>query len=110
MLRAWFVNTIAVFALAYLLPGVHIDNIIAGAVAALVLGLLNSLLRPILLILTLPLSVLTLGLFVLVVNTLIVMLADFFVAGFVVDSFMWALFFSLGMSVIVSIVGGKKND
>lgn len=89
-----------IVAAAYLLPGVHIAGFTTALVAALVLGIINAVLKPILVFLTLPINILTLGLFTLVINALLIMLATFIVPGFVVDGFGWALLFSILLSVI----------
>lgn len=98
------VTALAAFLTAYLLPGVHIDSFTAALILAVVLGLLNLIVKPILVILTLPVTILTLGLFLLVINALIVMWAGSIVKGFSVDSFWWALAFSIVLSVISSIM------
>lgn len=98
----WLVITLAVFISAQLLPGVSVENIFTAFVAALVLGIINILLKPILLILTLPINIFTLGLFTLVINALLVLLASRIVDGFSVAGFWWALAFSLVMSIVQS--------
>jgi putative membrane protein len=99
----WLVTAFAVIIAAYLLPGVSVRSFFTALLAALVLGLVNAILRPILVILTLPLTVVTLGLFIFVINALLVLLASAIVPGFEVRNFWWALLFSLTFS-IVSIV------
>ena len=96
----WLLTTLAVIIAAYLLPGVTVRNIFSGLLAALVLGLINAILRPILVILTLPLTVVTLGLFIFVINALLVLLTSAIVPGFEVRSFAWALLFSLLFSIV----------
>lgn len=98
----WLISALAILSAAYLLPGVQVQNFIAALVTALVLGIVNALLKPILIILTLPLNFLTFGLFTLVINAVLVMLATVIVPGFTVDSFWWALLFGLLLSVINS--------
>lgn len=100
----WLISALAIVAAAYLLPGVHVQSFLAALVAALVLGIINAILKPILVLLTLPLNVLTFGLFTLVINAVLVMLASTFVAGFVVDNFWWAILFGLILSVINSFL------
>jgi putative membrane protein len=100
MLMKLLLRTLAVGVAGYLVPGVHITDIWGAVVAAIVLGILNSILRPILLFLTLPVTVLTLGLFALVINTVIVLIAAKIVPGFNVDGF-WP---ALGFSIILAIV------
>ena len=101
----WIVSALAILAAAYLLPGVHVGSFIAALVAALVLGIINAVLKPILLILTLPINIMTLGLFTFVINAVVIMLAANLVPGFSVDGFLWALIFSIVLSVINSFLG-----
>lgn len=91
-------------AAAYLLPGVHVTNFFSALITALVLGIVNVFLKPLLILLTLPINILTLGLFTLVINAFLVMLADLIVPGFRVDSFWWALLFGLVLWVINSFL------
>jgi putative membrane protein len=95
---------VAAMLAAYILPGVHIDGFVTALILALVLAVLNAIVRPILVLLTIPVTILTLGLFLLVINALIILLADYLVAGFSVDGFLWALIFSLVLSVITAIL------
>jgi len=99
-LLSWLVATLAILITAYLLPGITISGLFAALVAALVLGLINAFLKPILVIITLPINILTLGLFTLVINALLVMLASVIVPGFEVANFWWALLFSLVLSIV----------
>ena len=92
------------FGLAYILSGVHVDTFWTALVFALVLAVLNILVKPILIILTLPLTIITLGLFLFVVNTLVVLLASRFVDGFQISNFWWGLLFALLLSIITSVV------
>ena len=106
------ITGLVAFGLAYVLPGIAIDSLWTGFILALVLALLNGILKPILVILTLPISVLTFGLFLFVINALIILLAGRFVDGFVVNGFWWALLFSLLLSVITSALSkdSKRKD
>jgi putative membrane protein len=99
-LLKWLVTTAAVLISAYLLPGVSVRSLTAAFVTALVLGLINAVVRPILLVLTFPLTILTLGLFIFVLNALLVLLTSAIVPGFSVHGFGWALVFSLVFSVV----------
>jgi putative membrane protein len=110
MIRKWLINTVAVIVLAYVLPGIHVDGIFTALIAALVLGVLNSVLKPILIILTIPVSILTLGLFLLVINAIMVELASFFVPGFHVSSLFWALIFSFGLSFVASLFDNNSRQ
>jgi putative membrane protein len=103
------ITAVVAFALSSVLPGIHIDTFWTAIVLSLVLAVLNMLLKPILIILTLPITIVTLGFFLFVINALIVLLASDFVHGFVVDSFWWALLFSLLLSLLTSLLY-KKDD
>lgn len=89
---------------AYILPGVSIDGYVTAIILALVLAVLNAIVRPILVLLTIPVTILTLGLFLLVINALIILLADSLIAGFDTDGFLTALLFSLVLSIITAIL------
>src|SRR5258708_22122702 len=104
LLINWIVSALAILASAYLLPGVHVARFTAALVAAVVLGIINAVLKPILLILTLPINILTLGLFTLVINAVVILLAANLVPGFNVDGFWWALIFSVVLSIINSFL------
>jgi putative membrane protein len=94
------ISSVAVFVTASILPGVHVDSFTTAVIAAIVLGVINTFIRPILLLLTLPINILTLGLFTLVIVALLVMLASAIVPGFKVDGFWWALAFGLVLWVV----------
>lgn len=96
----WFLRALAVMITAYLLPGIVLKGFFAALVVAVVLGLFNTILKPILIILTLPINILTLGLFTLVINAGLIMLTSKLVDGFFVPSFWTALFFSLILSLV----------
>jgi putative membrane protein len=98
------VSTIAVFASAYILPGVSVDSLTAAFVVAIVLGIINMLLKPILVILTLPITIITLGLFYLVINAFLILLVAAIVPGFHVNGFWWALLYSLVLSLVGSVL------
>ena len=98
------ITAVVAFALSSVLPGIHINTFWTALVLSLVLAVLNFLLKPILIILTLPITILTFGLFLFVINALIVWLAGKFVAGFRVDGFGWALLFSLLLSLLTSLL------
>src|SRR3989344_6584645 len=94
------INGLAVFIAAYLLNGVHIDSFITAVIAAVVLGITNTIIKPIFLVLTLPINILTLGLFTFIVNALMILLVSSIVSGFEVDSFLWAFLFSIVLSLV----------
>lgn len=89
---------------SYLIPGVHIEGITVAILLAVLLALLNVTVKPLLIIFTIPLTVFTLGLFLLVINALIILLADSIIPGFEVDGFWWAVLFSLVLSLINSLL------
>lgn len=94
------VNTISIFLVSKFLDGVHLDGLTTAFIVALVLGIINAILKPILVILTLPITILTLGLFTFVINALLVLLASRLVPGFEVANFWTALLFSLLISLV----------
>lgn len=96
----WVLSALIIVVAAYLLPGVHIANFVTALVVAIILGLLNAFLKPVLLFLTLPINVLTLGLFTLVINAFIIVIITKIIPGFQIDNFWWAVLYSLLMSVI----------
>lgn len=100
ILLRWIIMTASVMIAAYLLPGVTVQGFWAALITALVLGLVNALLRPVLILLTLPLTVVTLGLFIFVVNGLLVLLAAWIVDGFHVAGLGWAILFSIVVSIV----------
>lgn len=97
------ISAIIVVVLANILPGVYVDSFLI-AVAAAVISMLNLFVKPILLILTLPVTIITFGLFLLVINAIIILLGDALVSGFQVDGFWWALLFSLLLTFFQSLV------
>jgi len=94
------VNSLAFFAIGYLLTGVHIKSYWTALGAAILLALINAFVKPIVVFLTLPITILTLGLFLLVINALILMLIDALMDGFKIDGFGWALIFSILLSLL----------
>jgi putative membrane protein len=100
LLARWIVNAAALLLVAYLYPGVHVEGFTAALVAALVLGLVNAVIRPILVILTLPVTLLTLGLFLFVVNALCFWFVAEVVRGFTVTGFGAALLGSILYSLV----------
>ena len=103
LLARWIVNAAALLLVAYLYPGVTIDGFFSAAMAALILGLVNAVIRPILVLLTLPVTVLTLGLFLFVINALLFWLVAEIVQGFGVTGFVAALVGSLLYSLITLV-------
>jgi putative membrane protein len=100
------------YALSNVLPGVHVDSFWTAIVFALVLAVLNFFVKPILIILTLPATILTLGLFLFVINALVVWMASSLVSGIRIDGFGWALLFSLILTIVSSVLNSssRKDD
>lgn len=96
----WLISAVAIIIAAYLLPHVTIDSFITALVVAVVLGLVNAFLRPILVIFTLPVNVLTLGLFTFVINAALIWLAQMIVPGFDIANFGWAIIFAVVLAFI----------
>jgi putative membrane protein len=104
LLVSWLVMTLAVLLTAYLLPGVAVSGFGGALVTAVVLGILNALIRPVLMVIALPITILTLGLFALVINGLIILLVARMVPVFEVANFWWALAFGVIVSIVNSIL------
>ena len=100
MIWAWLLNSVSVYATSSLLKGVEIKNFWSAVFVAALLAIVNVFVKPILVILSLPITILTFGLFVWVINAALILLVDAMVEGFKVKSFGWALAFGLVMSVI----------
>lgn len=103
-------TALLVMLLSYFLPGVGVDGFFSALVVAVVLGLLNLFIKPILVLFTLPVTVLTFGLFLLVINALMIMLVDYLVDGFRVTSFLTAFLFSLILSIVQSLIFSSGKD
>ncbi|RNC91804.1 MAG: phage holin family protein [Allomuricauda sp.] len=103
-------SAVAVIILAYVLPGVEVNTFLTAVLVAVVLSLLNFLVKPILVILTLPITIVTLGLFLLVINALIILLAAHFIDGFQVASVWWAIAFSILLSFLQSILHSMLKE
>ena len=103
-------TAVAVIVLAQLLPGIHVDSYTTAIIVAIVLGLLRIFVKPLFIFFTLPLTIVTLGLFLFVINAVIIILAGKLVDGFVVDGFWYALLFSLLLSFFQSILYSFLKD
>ncbi|HMK36205.1 MAG TPA: phage holin family protein [Desulfomonilaceae bacterium] len=101
---SWIISTVAILIVAHLIPGIRVGGLGSAIIAAAILGLLNALVKPILVILTLPLTILTLGLFLLILNALMFQLAGAFTSGFRVESFWAALLGSIVVSIITYLL------
>lgn len=100
LLAVWLINAVALIAVAYLMPGIAVSSFVTALIAALVLGLVNAVIRPILILLTLPATVLTLGLFIFVINGLLFWFVGSFIEGFTVSGFWAAVFGAIVFSII----------
>ncbi|MBL7745122.1 MAG: phage holin family protein [Chitinophagaceae bacterium] len=103
------VSAAITFLLAQVLPGIHVDSYITAIWFAVVLGLLNVFLKPVLIIFTLPLTLLTFGLFLFIINTITVLLASDWVKGFKIDNFGSGLLFSLLLTLITSLLFREED-
>lgn len=99
----FLLSGLAVLLTAYILPGVHVEHYGYALLAAIIISIANIIVKPILIVLTIPITIITLGLFLLVINALIILLAEALVPGFRVDGFWWALVFSLILSIFNSM-------
>jgi len=102
MIEKLLINTVSIFVVSYILPGIQVDSFLTALVVAVVLAVLNVTLKPLLILLTIPLTILTFGLFLLVVNVLVLYAAGALIDGFQIAGFWWALLFS----VLVSLLNG----
>jgi len=98
------VSSLAVFFSAYILPGVYLDGFPAAVVVAAVLGLLNAFLKPLLILLTIPVTLFSFGLFLLVINAFLILITDSILPGFSVDGFWTALLFSIIVTVVTAVL------
>ena len=109
-------TTLAILLVTKLMPGVSVDNAWTAIVLSIILSLLNIFVKPLLIFLTLPITVVTLGLFLLVINAAIILIASEIVSGFQVNGFWWAMLFSIVLSLVVSLFDkinerfGKNED
>ena len=110
MFMRLIITSIVAFALSYLLSGIMIDSFWTAILLAIVLALLNALVKPLLILITFPITILTLGLFLLVINALIVLLAEKILPGFEVRSFWWALLFGVLLSALTSLMYSDKKE
>ncbi len=109
----WILNSIALWVVVYFVPHFHYRDWIAIAIAAAVLGLLNAIVRPILYVLTLPITILTLGLFLIILNAIMLKLTAALVPGFGIDGWFWAIIGAIALSIVSMITGAfapSKED
>lgn len=112
ILLNWLISALSVMLVAYVVPGITVENFLTALLVAIVLGLVNSLVRPILVILTLPITILSLGLFLLVINALLLMLVSAVIPGFEVAGFVPAVVGSIVLALIgwaSGVVFGDKK-
>lgn len=110
LLLRFLLSGIAVMLTAYLLPGVHVSDYLAALLVAALVSFSNLVIRPLLILFTIPITILTLGLFLLVINAMIILGVDYFVDGFGVDGFWWALAFSLILSIFNSMFADLTKE
>jgi putative membrane protein len=106
LLLVWLINAFALIAVAYLMPGVSVASFTTALVAALILGLINAVVRPVLVLLTLPVTLITLGLFIFVLNGLLFWFVGTYVQGFVVQGFWSGVFGAIVFSLISWLLSG----
>ncbi len=106
LLLVWILNAVALLVVAYILPGITLASFGSALIAALVLGLLNAVVKPLLILLTLPLTIVTLGLFLLVLNALVFWFAGSILKGFQVDGFWWAVIGAIVYSLVSTALAG----
>ena len=104
------VTAIVAYLLTLVLPGVHFTGFGGAIIFAIVLGILNLIVKPVLHILGLPLTIITLGLFALVINAIIILIADYFIDSMNVDGFLWAFVFSILLSIVTSLANSFVSD
>lgn len=104
------ITAVLVMLIANFMPGIHVAGFTTALIVAVVLGLLNVFIKPILILLTFPITIITLGLFLLVINAIIILLCTKIVGGFSVDTFWTALFFSIVLSILQSIMYKLTGD
>ncbi|AKK71272.1 phage holin family protein [Chryseobacterium gallinarum] len=105
-----FITAIVAYLLTKILPGVQFESFSSAIIFAIVLGILNIFVKPILSLFGLPLTIITLGLFALVINAAIILIADYFIDSMVVNGFWWALIFSILLSIVTSLANSMFSD
>ncbi|HET9947218.1 MAG TPA: phage holin family protein [Patescibacteria group bacterium] len=105
LLIKWLLSTAAVMIASFILPGVRVDGFWTAAVVAILLGVANMFIKPVLVLLSLPITILTLGLFMFILNGIIVLLVSAIVPGFKVDGLLWAIIFSIVVSLVGAFLG-----
>ena len=109
----WLVMTASVLIAAYFIPGVRVASFFSALWVALFLGIVNLFLKPVLVLITLPINIVTLGLFTFVINAALILLASYFITGFQVAGFWWALIYGIVLSVVhylLNLIVGPRED
>ena len=110
LIRNLLINTLSIFAVSYILSGIVVDTFTTALIVAVVMAVFNVTLKPLLIIITIPLTVITFGLFLLVVNVLVLYAAEALIDGFHIAGFWWALLFSILVSFVNSILFGSGKN
>jgi len=110
LLRNLLITTISIFAVSYVLSGIQIESIWTAVILAVVLAVLNVTLKPFLILITIPITIITLGLFLLVINVLVLYVAEALIGGFHIAGFWWALAFSILVSFVNSVLLGPRSN
>lgn len=108
ILANWLLSALAIFIAAEIIPGFTVDNFTTALIVALILGIVNAIIKPILIILTLPINILSLGLFTFVINALMILLVDYLVSGFTVEGFIPALIAAFILWIVSIIINIAK--
>jgi len=106
----WLLSALALLLSAWLIPGVYVSGLSAALLAVVILGAVNAIIRPILIILTLPINILTLGLFTLVINALMIALTAYIIPGFSIENFGIAIIFSIILTIVTEIIESLVED
>ncbi|MBP5457890.1 MAG: phage holin family protein [Paludibacteraceae bacterium] len=105
MILKIFISSLAVYLTGWLLPGIGIDNYLTAIILSVILGLLNTFVKPVLVFLSAPITLVTLGLFIFIIDAFIIEMASSLLDGFVVNGFGWAMLFSIVLSITTSLLG-----
>ena len=109
LLFRWILFSFAIMLIGWILPGISIEGFVSALIVTVVLALINIFIRPLIEFISLPINILTLGLFSLVINALLFMLAGFFVSGVEIDNFWWALLASIILSILGVLIDNITN-
>ena len=110
MVRNLLINTLSIFAVSYILSGIQVDTLVIALVLAIVMAVLNVTLKPLLILITIPLTIITFGLFLFVVNVLVLYAAEALIDGFTIAGFWWAIAFSLLVTFVNGILFGLEKS